>query len=493
MQELSVRLIVGLLLLLGLVTTPAFAQDPPLRIAMSGAFQPFSTVDAKGQLDGFDADIARALARGMGRRPELVQIDWNGIQAGLHSGKYDLICGSMAMTPERLQQMSFSLPYYVSGAQTFGAPGGRPKRLGVTESSTYASYINQHSQKFAGTRVVTFGSEAEILTALAADKVDGFVSDRIVGGFYLSRSAAKEVRPLGDLLYVEACGIAARPGDQRLILQVNSALFAMIGSGEYQRIYRNWVGEAPDLALLFHQWGVYNQTLSGGQENQSSEIASESDSAGTLGILLHGALLTLQLSLLAAVLSLGSGLALGLATVSTRRISRALAALYVGLVRGTPLLVQLFLSYFVIATSVNRWLGFEAMGAFSSALLALVVNATAYNAETLRGAILGVGQGQWDAAHSLGMTRARVLARIVLPQALRAAIPSLGNNLVVLVKDTSLVGAITLIELTYAARNVVFQTGQAFTPFLTAGGFYLVIITGLGLAVRSWEKRMATP
>jgi ABC-type amino acid transport system permease subunit len=159
-------------------------------------------------------------------------------------------------------------------------------------------------------------------------------------------------------------------------------------------------------------------------------------------------------------------------------------------VRGTPLLVQLFMAYFALATLVNHLLGFEAIGAFGAALIALIINTTAYNAETLRGGINAVDRGQWDAAASLGMTRGRILRRIVLPQALQDALPSLGNNLVVLIKDTSLVGAITLIELTYVARNVVFQTGQAFLPFLCAAGFYLAIISLVTLGVKAWEKHL---
>jgi ABC-type amino acid transport system permease subunit len=135
-------------------------------------------------------------------------------------------------------------------------------------------------------------------------------------------------------------------------------------------------------------------------------------------------------------------------------------------------------------------LGFEAIGAFGAALIALIANTTAYNAETLRGGINAVDRGQWDAAASLGMSRGTILRRVVLPQAFRDSLPSLGNNLVVLIKDTSLVGAITLVELTYAARNVVFQTGQAFLPFLCAAGFYLVIISLVSIGVKAWEARL---
>ncbi|MBN1458375.1 MAG: amino acid ABC transporter permease, partial [Armatimonadetes bacterium] len=169
---------------------------------------------------------------------------------------------------------------------------------------------------------------------------------------------------------------------------------------------------------------------------------------------------------------------------------RRLSSGYIWLVRGTPLLVQLFISYFVLATLLNRLVGFEMVGAFAAALIALVVNTTAYNAETLRGGINSVERGQWDAAASIGMTWSQTMKRVILPQALRNSLPSLGNNLVVLIKDTSLVGAITLIELTYSARNVVFQTGQAFLPFVLAAAFYLAIISAVSVGTRVWERHL---
>lgn len=489
MQKRRACLILVWLALAGL----AWGQEGELKMAMSGAFAPFSTIDEQGQLVGFDADIARALAAAMHRRPVLIQVDWSGIQAGLQSGKYDLICGSMAITPERLERMHFSLPYYVSGAQVF-AFEQRPKRFGVTEDSTYARYIREHPQQFGRAEVVYYGSEAEILTAMRADKIDGFVSDRIVGGFYLARAGAPDIAPQGELLYQEACGIAARLEDAELVRQVNAALLELVQSGEYDAIYRRWVGSEPDLETLFRQWGAFSDHIPrDAQGRPSTSGQSQSGWGDTLTLLARGALLTVELSLLTACLSMLTGLGLGLGTVSPSPALERLSRGYVALVRGTPLLVQLFLSYFVVATTVNRLVGFELMGAFSAALLALVINTTAYNGETIRGGIQAVEAGQWDAAYSLGMTRAKTLRRVILPQALRSSIPSLGNNLVVLVKDTSLVGAITLIELTYAARNVVFQTGQAFGPFLLAAAFYLVIISGLSWAVRGWEKRLATP
>ena len=461
---------------------------------MSGGFQPFSSTDASGVLVGFDADIARLVGLRMGRKPVLIQVDWNGIQAGLQSGKYDLICGSLAITEARRQQMAFSLPYYVSGAQVFARTDLadiKGVRMGVTEASTYSRYLEAHPEQFPDVHLLKFGSEAEIMEGVRADKVDAFISDRIVGGFYLQKSSLQGLSERGPLLYQEACGIAARPDDVALIHEVNLALLDIVQDGSYAEIYRRWVGVEPDVRLLLESWSqesAFFQTHRAGA-SAAPPVRFAHSMGDTLTLLLKGAWLTLQLTAATAILSFFSGALVAASLSVGPRPLRWLAQSYVMIIRGTPLLVQLFVSYFGFATFVHRLAGHDILGAWGAALLALWVNTTAYNAETLRGGIKAVDSGQWDAAACLGMTRVQALRRIIFPQALKNSLPSLGNNLVVLIKDTSLVGAITLVELTYAARNVVFQSGQAFFPFFAAGAIYLLLISLASMLVRSSEAR----
>jgi arginine/lysine/histidine/glutamine transport system substrate-binding and permease protein len=488
-----------LLIAAALLAAPLAAQDDKgeLRLAMSGAFQPFSTTDARGELVGFDADIATVLAERMGYTPRLIQNDWAAIQAGLQTERYELICGSMAITDERLQTMHFTLPYYVSGAQVF-APAGTQSlqglRIGVTEDSTYAEYIENNPDQFPGASIIQYGSEAEIVAAINANRVDAFVSDLIVGGFYIEQGGAGNIQPFGELLYQEACGIAARLDSAELVLEANAALFAIIQDGTYARIYRDWVGIDPDIQTLLASWADYAAHIPGERlADIQRETAFATSLQRMLPLLAKGAQITLLLSVLTAVIAFFTGTLIGVGSVSVNRTLEALSRGYIAVVRGTPLLVQLFIAYYGGGYLMQVLFDRELVGAFGAAMVALVINMTAYNAETVRGGIQSVERGQWEAAYSLGMSRARALRRVILPQAYRNSLASLGNNLVVLIKDTSLVGAITLIELTYSARNVMFQTGQPFLPFLAAGLMYLAIITLLTFGVRRWEIRLMKP
>ena len=238
--------------------------DDVLKLAMSGAYRPLSMTDADGNLVGFDADIAAEVASRTGREPDLVQTEWAGIQAGLQTDKYDLICGSMAITPARLEAMYFSLPYYISGAQVYvrsDITELQGIRIGVTESTTYEEYIENHPDEFPDCEVLRYDSEAQIVSAMNTDKIDCFVSDRIVGGFYIKEGGAGDIVPFGDLLYHEHLGIAARKDSAMLVHEVNEALREMVDDGTYAEIYEKWVGMEPDLELLRNAWEEQEENI----------------------------------------------------------------------------------------------------------------------------------------------------------------------------------------------------------------------------------------
>jgi polar amino acid transport system permease protein len=200
---------------------------------------------------------------------------------------------------------------------------------------------------------------------------------------------------------------------------------------------------------------------------------------------LKAAVLTLQISVISLVLGLAVGLLAALCVLSKNLLLQWPARFYVWLIRSTPLLVQLFIIYF----------GFPQFGLdfspFWSGVLALALNTGAYNTETIRGGILSVPPGQVEAARSLGMSAALTMWRIVLPQALRLIIPPLGNNFVILIKDTSLVSTITLVELTLTAQRLIGSTYKPFEMYLMAAFFYALLTTGASFLLKKLESRAA--
>ncbi len=202
------------------------------------------------------------------------------------------------------------------------------------------------------------------------------------------------------------------------------------------------------------------------------------------GPLLIGLWMTLEISALSLVFALALGLVTGLGRVSANPAARSLAATYVELVRGTPLLVQIFIFYFFIGTVLE-------LSPLAAGVAALSVFTGAYVAEIVRAGIEAVPRGQMEAARSLGMSYAQAMRFVVLPQALRKALPPLAGQFISLIKDSSLVSVFAITDLTKAGREIVSSTFTPFEVWFTVALMYLVLTGSLSLLVRRLEHRMA--
>ena len=200
-------------------------------------------------------------------------------------------------------------------------------------------------------------------------------------------------------------------------------------------------------------------------------------------------LLGLRYTVLIAVLSMTGGMLLGLpialARMSSRSLSRRLARLYISFMRGTPVLVLLFLFYFGLP---SIGIGLPAVWA---AIAAFALNSAAFIAEIDRGAILSVPRGQWESARSLGFSEAQILFKVVLPQAARVALPGLSNVMLDLIKATSLASVITVQEVLLNAKIVAGRTFDTFTMYLTAALVYWAVCTAFSIGQDRLERRFA--
>jgi len=203
-----------------------------------------------------------------------------------------------------------------------------------------------------------------------------------------------------------------------------------------------------------------------------------------LPFMIQAAGLTIQL----AVLGIGLGIIIGL-VAALLKIShtplRFIAHFYIWLIRGTPLLVQLFLIYFGLPELGIR------LDAFSSSVLGLGINSGAYLAEVFRGGIEAIPKGQTEASSSLGMGKFLTMRRIIFPQALRIALPSLGNQFIISLKDSSLCSVITMSELLQTSQRFASRTFAPLEFYTTAAAFYLLMTTILSVALQGLEWRLS--
>ncbi len=206
---------------------------------------------------------------------------------------------------------------------------------------------------------------------------------------------------------------------------------------------------------------------------------------GYIGLILDGALVTIQLTLMGSILALAMAFVAGLARLSRFVAARVLATAYIEFFRGTSIFVQLFWAYFVLP-----FFGI-ALSPLQAGILALGLNVGAYGAEVVRGAVQSVGREQYEACIALNLNRWQSMYRVILPQALLVMLPTFGNNAIELLKATAVVSLISLSDMTFQAQVVRAQTGNTLVPFATILILYFAMASAISYGVRGLERRMA--
>ena len=289
---------------------------------------------------------------------------------------------------------------------------------------------------------------------------------------YMTRLSFRDVTTIGEQFTDEKLGIVLAQGSEDLRRAVNAALWKLEDGGEYARIYRQWFGEAPTEA-----------TGAAAASADGSRLFDPELVSRTWSFLVRGVWMTALLAAIGLLLGLPIGLALALARVQPSRVLSVPAAVYVEIVRGTPLLVQILFIYFVLpAFGVN-------LPAFTSGVIALTLNSAAYLAEIFRAGIESIDTGQMEAARSLGMSYAQAMRRVILPQTFRRVLPPLTNEGIALLKDSSLVSVIGLTELARTGQELASRYAAPLTIWPMVALLYLLLTFPLTRVAQQLERR----
>ncbi|MDF3068308.1 MAG: Amino acid transporter binding protein and permease protein [Polyangiaceae bacterium] len=436
--------------------------------------EPYVFEDEKnpGQLQGFEVEIAAALARALGVQAKFVQNDWSNLVPALERGDFDLALNGLEDTPERRARILLSTPYYTYG-ETLTVRRGASytelaplagKRVGTLNQTVASDLL-----RAARAEVVLYEGQQEPYFDLVKGRTEAVLLDHVIAERYgcVLPELTCVARDVARGHYV----IGVRKDDAQLLGAVNESLAALRESGELQRI--------------LERWKLWDER----QKTEAAPSASEPPPterrfvAGHALLFLQGALVTLLVSLLSFALASPLGLAIAALRLYSGRVGRALAAAYVELFRGTPLLLQLYVLYFGVADVVR-------LGPITAAVLGLALNYGAYEAEVYRGALLAVPAGQTEAARALGMSRWQSLRHVVFPQALRTALPAVTNDFVALLKDSSLISVITVVELTKRMTILAVELRDWITPGLLCAGLYFAMSFPLARLSRRIELRL---
>lgn len=461
----------------------------------SGAPYSFKDPENPDKVVGFEAEIVEAIAAKMGRTVEFKQNNWEGLIEGLKRGDYDIVVNGLEITDDRREVVHFSRPYYVT-AEVLTVPRSTEdihkledtadKRVGTLAASLAQRILAEQTFPM---KVVTYSEEVHLYNDLALGRLDAVFLDEAIALYYGKPNPLLKIvgQPVGRMEY----GIATRRGDP-LGGQVDKALAELITDGTIRTILEKWGLWNVTTA---REWGVSEKPSTPATEYErflKTAFAPVDWSAklkryvGFLPILAKGALMTLQISILSMVVAMLVGLITALARLYGPAPARYLALAFVEIFRGTPLLIQLFLIFYGLPHIGIR------LDPFVSAVLGLGLNYGACEAENYRAGILSVPKAQMDASLALGLTWRQSLRHIILPQAVRLVIPPVTNDFIALLKDSSLVSIITMVELT----STYGQLASTYFDYLgigllTAAVYFLIGLPFVRLS-RKLEKNLDT-
>ena len=462
------------------------ADVKTLTVAIEPVYAPFEFKAADGSLQGFDVDIMQAIGKAAGFQVKFQSIAFDGMIPALQVGNVDAAIAAMTITPKRAQSISFSRPYFKAGL-AIATPKGSPPiaTLEALEGKSIAVQIGttgaEAVKRIANVKVRTFNAAVLALQELNNGNVEAVVSDAPVMLYAMKTGNLKDVEVNSELLSEEFYGIPTPLNSPNLQL-VNKGLTTILQDGTYEKLYRKWFNAQPPQ--------LPNVAPGIPQSSQTTALSSGSIISNALPSLVKGALVTLELTILAAFLGLVGGSLLGIARLSSTNLLRWAARAYIDFFRGTPLLVQIFMVYFGIPALIQQ-LGFQfSFDRFLAAVIALTLNSAAYIAEIVRGGIQSIEAGQTEAAQSMGLSDAQTMRFVVFPQAFRRMLPPLGNQFISLLKDTSLVAIIGFEELFREGQLIVAESYRPFELYAIVAVIYLVLTLLSSQAFGYLEKRL---
>jgi polar amino acid transport system substrate-binding protein len=441
-----------------------------------------------GTLVGFEVELADAIARELGVRAEFVQNDWSNLVPSLERGSFDVAMNGLEVTPARADTVAFTRPYFIFSAQLVSRRDDdsvtnleslHGHRVGTLANSFSYDILQQNDVE-----VVSYEGTEEPYSDLIGHRVDGVLLDDIIASRYgLVHEELHLVQDVQDGYYAVAC----RRRETDLCAAIDEALARIAASGEARRIFARWNIDSEREQRL----------VSWTDDDTHTMLLSRSHATFTLHhawLFVQGAGVTLFVSALAMCIAVFFGLQLALARMYGPRPVALFATTYVELFRGTPVLLQLYVLYYGVMPSVRAWLGWDTgteYDAIVAAVVGLGINYAAYEAEIYRTGIQAIPPGQMEAATVLGMSRMLALRRVIVPQAVRIALPGVTNDFIALLKDSSLVSVITVVELTKRMTITAVEVRSWLIPGLLCALLYMAMSYPLSVLSRKLEERLA--
>ncbi len=470
----------------------------------------FPREDNPAQVTGFEVDLANRLGEYLKVRAMFTQGQWDKMPDMLRTGKVHAILNGYEFTPERAEVMEATIPYYVYALQLMGRKGDarinswddlkKPRgaakvKIGVLTGSAAEAYASKFCAGLC--EVISYEGNTDCMREVETGKLDATIPDTPVAAFYAARFPG--LRRIGEPVARGYYVIYVRKGEAAFLQALNEAIVLMVRNGDLEGIYRKYgiwdaqQAEVADIAGKGRFYGYQKATEARVERDRmppAESVKVETRKRGWQivtnysGILLQSAGMTVVLSCLSFPMAIVLGLMIALGRLYGRAWLRLPLSGYVEFLRGTPVMLQLYFIFFFLPEMGVK------IPAFWTGILGLAINYSAYESEIYRAGLQAIPKGQMEAALALGMSRARALRRIIVPQAVRMVIPPVVNDFIALFKDTSVCSVVTIVELTKRFSILSMSTQATVELMGMTALLYLMMSYPMSIVSRRIESRL---
>ncbi len=439
-----------------------------LRVGLSADYAPMEfehTVNGKTEYAGVDIDLAKKIAKDNNLKLKIVNMSFDSLLGALKTGKIDIIISGMTSTPERKKQVDFSDSYMMTKNIML------VKKDKVNEYKDIKDFNNKkvgaqkgtEQEKIAQTEIenasiTSLSRLPDVILALKSGKVEGAVVEKPVAEAYLKQNPKLGISNVKFNEEEKDTVIAVPKDSPKSLSQINKTIKEVKDKGLIDKYMTNAANAMNDDSGFISKYGSF---------------------------FLKGIKITILISLIGVALGSILGAFVALMKLSKIKIISWIASIYIEILRGTPMLVQVFIVFFGITAA----LGLD-ISALVCGTIALVINSSAYIAEIIRAGINAVDKGQMEAARSLGLNYRQTMKSVIMPQAIKNILPALGNEFVTLIKESSIVSTIGVGEIMFNAQVVQGISFDPFTPLLVAAALYFVLTFVLTRIMNMIEGRL---
>jgi len=480
----------------------ADSESDVFRVGMEAGYAPFNWTQMDNSnggvpisgtneyAGGYDVEVAKIIAIGLGKELEIVKTEWDGLVPALTSGKIDAIIAGMSPTEERKETIDFTDIYYTSqlvivvNADGSYADAGcladfSGAQLTAQLNTFHYTVIDQIDGVVKETAMDNFPA---MRVALESGMIDGYVTERPEAVSAVSANSKYKMIELSD-------GFVTNEEDTAIAVGVQK------GSGLQEEINTILAGISEDARAKIMDEAIQNQPAEAeeGTANWLVRIVTEN-----WPMFLSGAGATLYISIIGTIIGTVIGLLVGVirtipvpqrgARRGLLKVISGILNVYIEVFRGTPMIVQAMVIYYgsALAFNIN-------MNRIAAAIFIVSINTGAYMSEIVRGGIVSIDKGQFEAAHAIGMDHIKTMRHVVLPQVIRNILPATGNEFVINIKDTSVLNVISVTELYFQTKSIAGINFHYFESFFVACVLYFVMTFTVTRILRLLERRLDGP